>query len=381
MQTYDVIVLGLGGFGSAACCQAARRGANVLGLEQFTPAHDRGSSHGETRIIRQAYFEHPDYVPLLLKAYELWHDLEQQTNRKLFTRAGLMVSGLPDSQAVSGTKLAADQHHLPLERLSSSQARRRFPQFRFPAEHDVVFEFAAGHLAVEECTRSHIDMAERHGADLRFQAPVWSWESDGRIVTVRTEREEYSANSLILTAGPWAARCLDGLNVPLEVVRKYVGWFPVRPEFREIAQQGPTFFFEVGSQQFYGFPSLDGQTLKMAEHSGGQPVDDPARVDREQTAADCAPLAAFLSEHIPAVEPDPARHSVCMYTRTPDQHFIVDRHPEFPNVILACGFSGHGYKFTPALGDVLAELALTGRTDAPIGFLSLDRPALRRGVS
>jgi len=375
---YDVIVLGLGGFGSAAACQAARRGASVLGLEQFTPAHDRGSSHGETRIIRQAYFEHPDYVPLLLRAYDLWRDLEQQTGRKLLHQVGLMIAGPPEGVAVAGATFAAAQHGLRLEALTRDDAARRFPTFQVPEDSDVVYEAAAGYLAVEDCTRAHLELAQRHGADLRFQTQVVSWESDGRLVTVRTEREEFMAKKLIITAGAWAGLCLDGLDVPLTVVRKFLAWFPVRPEFAEAARAAPTFFIERGTRQFYGFPSLDGRTLKMAEHTGGQPLADPAMVDRAQYPDDITPLTEFLSECLPAVEPQPVRYSVCMYTMTPDQHFIVDRHPRFENVVLACGFSGHGYKFTSVLGDVMAEMALTGGTGAPIGFLGLDRAGLKK---
>lgn len=384
MSSYDVIVLGVGGFGSSACYHAARRGASVLGLEQFTPAHDRGSSHGETRIIRQAYFEHADYVPLLIRAYELWDDLERQTGRKLFYRVGLMISGRPDGAAVRGTRLAAIQHNLPLESVTAGDAERRFPAFRIPDDHDVVFEANAGYLKVEDCTNAHIDLAERYGADLRFQTPVTSWESDGRTITVRTDREEFTGKQLVLAAGAWSSRCLGGLNVPLTVIRKYIAWFPVRPEHRALIQQSPTFFYELGPRQFYGFPSIDGMALKMAEHTGGDPVDDPSSIDRGQSPADVAPLSNFLRHAIPGVDPTPARHSVCMYTRTPDLHFVVDRHPRFENVVIACGFSGHGYKFTSVLGEVLADLALEGRTSAPIDFLSVNRPALRpseRGAS
>ncbi len=377
--TYDVIVLGLGGFGSAAAYHAARRGATVLGLEQFTPAHDRGSSHGETRIIRQAYFEHPDYVPLLTRAYQLWSELERDAGRKLFTRAGLMISGPPDGEAVAGTKLAAQQHGLPLENLTRNEATRRFPLFSIPDDHEIVFEANAGYLAVEDCTRAHLEMAQRLGADLRFQCPVASWESDGRTVVVRTERDEFSAKQLIITAGAWAPACLDGLNVPLTVVRKFVGWFPLSDDSLARADDGPTFFFEIGRQQFYGFPPLDGRTVKVAEHSGGEPISDPSQVDRRQRPDDSLSLATFLRQCLPAVEPTVVRHSVCLYTRTPDLHFVVDQHPRFENVAFGCGFSGHGFKFTSVIGEVLAELALTGQTAAPIGFLSAQRDALRVG--
>lgn len=375
---YDVIVLGTGGFGSAACYHTARRGAKVLGLEQFTPAHDRGSSHGETRIIRQAYFEHADYVPLLTRAYELWHDLEQETGQQLFSRVGLMISGPADGEAVSGTKLAARQHALPLEELTRQEALRRFPAFVFPEDHEVVFEANAGYLAVEECVRAHLDLAARHGADLRFQSPVVSWESDGRLATIHTERESFTAPQLIITSGAWASSCLGGLHLPLTVIRKYVGWFPVRRESSSLATDEPTFFFELGKQQFYGFPSVDGATRKVAEHTGGEPIDEPALVQRRQLSNDALSLSTFLRQCLPGVDPAPVRHSVCLYTKTPDSHFIVDRHPQFANVVFGCGFSGHGFKFTPVLGEVLAELACTGQTAAPIEFLSVRRAALQR---
>lgn len=374
---YDVIVLGLGGFGSSAAYYAARRGAKVLGLEQFTPAHDRGSSHGETRIIRQAYLERPDYVPLAIRAYDRWRDLEQATGRTLFTRQGVLISGMRGGDAVAGTKSAAEQHQLPLKEFTHDEAQRQFAAFRFPADFAAVFEANAGYLAVEECTRAHLEMAKRHGADLRFESQVTSWSSAGDEVAVKTAGEVFTARKLIIAAGAWAARCIADLNVPLRVVRKFVGWFRVRPEFAAAARAIPCFCFEIGDKFFYGFPSLDGETIKVAEHLGGQPVADPTYVDRNCHESDVAPLADFLGDCLPIAEPTLVRHSVCLYTLTSDRHFIVDRHPRYENVVIACGFSGHGYKFTSALGDVLADLALTGRTDAPIGFLSLNRPGLR----
>lgn len=378
MTHYDVIVLGIGGFGSAACYHAARRGASVLGLDQFAPAHDLGSSHGETRIIRQAYFEHADYVPLLIRAYDLWRDLEQETGQTLFQKVGLMISGPPESDSVAGTKHAAQLHNLPLETLTPEEATQRFRGFHIPHDHEVLFEANAGYLKVEDCTLAHIALAQKHGADLRFQTPVISWQSDGRTVTVRTEREEFSAKSLILTAGAWSSRCLDGLSPPLTVVRKFVGWFPVKQNYLHALEHGPTFFYETGLHQFYGFPAMDGATLKIAEHTGGDPISDPTLVDRTYQDHDELSMATLLRQWIPAVDPKPERYSICLYTRTPDSHFIVDKHPRFSNVVVGCGFSGHGYKFTPVLGDVLAELSLHGKTDAAIDFLSINRRALRR---
>ena len=219
---YDVIVVGVGGMGSAACLHLARRGASVLGLEQFALGHDRGSSHGESRIIRQAYFEHPDYVPLLFRAYDLWHDLEQATGQTLLLRTGLILSGPPDGETIRGAKLSASLHQLTLEDLTPESASARWPAFHFPHDHAVAFEPAAGTLLVEACVQAHVDEARRHGADLRANESVRGWDSDGQSVVVRTDSGEYHARSLIVTAGAWAGRCVADLGVKLNVLRKFV---------------------------------------------------------------------------------------------------------------------------------------------------------------
>ncbi|HTI49943.1 MAG TPA: N-methyl-L-tryptophan oxidase [Planctomycetaceae bacterium] len=382
---YDAIVLGVGGFGSSALYHLARRGARVLGIEQFEVAHDRGSSHGQTRIIRQAYFEHPDYVPLLLHAYDLWRELERETGRALLNQVGLFISGLPECESVSGTIFAARTHGLPLLELSAKEAHRRFPGFHFPDEFAIVFEERAGFLAVEACVAAHVDAALRHGAELHTGEAVVSIAAEGDAVRVGTNRQNYLAQRLIITAGPWAQQVLQagdlGLRTDsvlgprgdwLAVVRKPIFWFPAGRQF-DVDQRCSTFFFETSAGQFYGFPRIDGQSIKVAEHTQGDAVADPLTVDREMHAADLARIANFLWQHLPDVATQPVRHSVCMYTRTPDCHFIIDRHPEFAAVVLGMGFSGHGFKFTTVLGQALAELALDGATSLPVEFLSLAR--------
>lgn len=375
-EVFDVIVLGTGGFGSGAAYHLARRGLRVLGLDRFGPAHDRGSSHGETRIIRKAYFEHPDYVPLLLQAYDLWADLEAESQQQLFWKCGLMLAGLPDSEAISGARLSASQHGLNIENLTASAATNRWPGFQVPDEFDAVFEPDAGFLKVEDCVRTHLDGATAHGATLLFDEPVVSWSSTGREVRVRTTTREFVAASLVITAGSWAASVLADLKLPLQILRKPVFWFETTSPAYNLGASMPTFYFEMpptGGWTFYGFPSLDGRVLKVAQHSGGEIVADPLLVDRELHDADVRPIANFLRTCLPGVRPQPARHSTCLYTVTPDRHFIVDRHPEFPNVVIGCGFSGHGFKFTSVLGSAFADLATTDHTDLPIHFLSLKR--------
>lgn len=386
---YDAIVLGVGGFGSGALYHLASRGVRVLGIEQFGVAHDRGSSHGQTRIIRQAYFEHPDYVPLLQRAYELWHALARETRTTLFHQVGLFIAGKPDCESVAGTLLAAERHQLPVVRLTPPEARRRFSGFRFDDDHLVVFEEAAGYLEVETCVAAHIEAARAHGAELHTNETVSAIEQSGSGIKVRTDRGEYAAGRLIVTAGPWAARCLDTIDWPrgtrksaggdasgsgrfLQVVRKPLFWFPARDDY-DSGKKASTFFFETDEGQFYGFPRIDGKTIKVAEHTGGDPVDDPHLVDRSLHDADAARVAAFVQRYLPGVTPSVADHRVCLYTRSPDGHFIVDRHPLLESVILAAGFSGHGFKFTSVLGEALADLALEGTTPLPIGFLRLDR--------
>ena len=370
---FDVIVLGVGGMGSAACHQLARRGARVLGLEQFPLRHDRGSSHGETRIIRQAYFEHPDYVPLLLKTYDLWRQLEQAADCTLFQQVGLVLSGVSSGETISGAKMSAGLHQLAVEELTTAEAGRRWPSLSFPADHTIVFEPLAGLLRVEDCVQAHLDQAIQCGADIRSSERVLDWNSSGGSVVVRTDRAEYTAGSLIITAGAWAGRSLSGLGLPLRVVRKFVGWFPIRSGQSGFDRGMPTYLFELPQGTFYGFPSIDGQTVKVAEHSGGEPVDDPGLVDRGIRDGDTSRLAGFIRSHLPGLDTTPVRHSVCLYTLTPDQHFIVDTHPEWNNVVLAAGFSGHGFKFAPVIGQAMAELALDRSTALPIGFLGLNR--------
>lgn len=371
--TYDAIVIGVGGMGSAACHQLARRGARVLGLEQFPLVHDRGSSHGETRIIRQAYFEHPDYVPLLLRTYELWRDLEQSANRTLFHQVGLVLSGIPTGETIAGAMNSANQHQLKVEELTPADAHRRWPALHFPNDHSVVFEPAAGYLLVESCVQTQIDEAVRHGAEIQSGERVLSWSSNGKSVFVKTDRGEYSAGSLVVTAGAWSGAALRELGLPLQVRRKFVGWYPVREGHAGSLQAMPTYFYELPHGTFYGFPSLDGQTAKVAEHSGGELVNDPAQVHRAQEATDLPRLSGFISSHLPDLQTEPAKHSVCLYTLTPDQHFVIDLHPQWENVSIAAGFSGHGFKFAPVVGEALADLALTRSTSLPITFLSLTR--------
>lgn len=371
-QNFDFVVVGAGGFGSSALFHLAQRGCRVLGIEQFGIAHSLGSSHGETRIIRQAYFEHVNYVPLLKRAYVLWDELQVRTRQSLFHRCGLMITGMPHSIAVNGTLAAARQYQLEVESLPVDEARRRFPCYQFRDDFGVAFEQNAGFLNVENCVAALLKCATDCGAELRIHEKVLEIVPTGNSVRITTNRDTYFAGKVVVTAGAWTSQLLAELSVPLRVLRKPMFWYEAAGDlFRP--ENNPCFFFDLDEGQFYGFPQLDGRTIKVAEHTGGQTVIDPSTVDRELTPDDTRPVHRFLKNHLSVSSGQMEKHAVCLYTMSPDHHFIVDHSPMSPQIVLAAGFSGHGFKFTTVLGEALADLATQGQTPLPIGFLGLNR--------
>lgn len=374
MPTYDAIVIGLGGIGSAAAYQLARRGVRVLGLDRFPAGHDRGSSHGQSRMIRQAYFEHPDYVPLVCRAYEGWRELEQRARQTLLNLCGVLQMGSPTGEVVPGVLAAAREHDLTVETLTHGEVARRFPGFFVPDDAVAVFEPAAGFLPVETCVRTHLEEAARLGADLRCDLSVRGWSAAQGSVTVETDRETYLAASLVIAAGPWAGELLAPLGLPLVVRRKPLYWYAPADDTYRLERGCPGFLYETAAGVFYGFPQLGPEGLKIAEHTGGQEVDDPLGLDRSLDRHDQQRVEAFIEAYLPRVTGACTQHAVCMYTLTPDHHFVVDRHPAHANVALVAGLSGHGFKFAPVLGQALADLALEGQTALPIAFLSCARP-------
>ncbi|QDT39010.1 N-methyl-L-tryptophan oxidase [Stratiformator vulcanicus] len=367
--TYDCIVLGLGGVGSAALDHLARRGQRVLGIEQFRTVHDRGSSHGETRATRKAYFEHTNYVPLLERAEKLWRELECDTGRSLLEACGLFIAGPADGPCVQGCLRSAGEHKLKLEQLSPPEARRRFPNFEFDEADSIVYEPGAGYLRVEDCIRSHLERARQNGAESQFETAVIDWEPTDNGVRVRTERSEYEAARLVITAGGWATDLISDLGFNLKILRKTLLWLP---KTGDAYDAGPVFYYVRPRGDYYGFPSLDGATIKLSEHTGGDPVDRPEDIDPALLERDAEPLAEFARQFLPAADPQPTRHATCFYTMSPDGRFYVDRHPEHPQVAFAAGLSGHGFKFASVLGEVLADLAIDGETEQPIGFLGVE---------
>ena len=372
-HTFDAIVLGVGGMGSAACFELARRGRRVLGLEQFPLVHARGSSHGHTRIIRTAYAEGVAYVPLVRRAFEKWYELEQLTGRHLLTECACLNVGPPGSEHVEGVRASVREHQLAAEELTGDAINRRFPAFNFPADYTGIVEQAAGFLYVEECVRAHIDAAVSLGAEIHAEEAVRGWKPVGDGVEVTTDKQTYHAAKLVITAGAWATNLLADIGVPLRVMRQVLTWFDVgsRAElFRR--DRFPIFIADVSGGPFYGLPAIDGCGLKVARHYNAPELPSPDGVNWDATPDDAAAVRAFLDAHVPGVGPL-TKAQVCMYTVTPDRHFVIDVHPGVPQVSVACGFSGHGFKFASAVGEIMADLAERGTTPHDIGMFRATR--------
>jgi sarcosine oxidase len=370
MTRFDAIVLGLGGMGSAALHHLAKRGARVLGLERFELGHARGSSHGETRLIRRAYFEHPSYVPLLDRSYALWSELEAESGARLFERVGLVLVGEPDHPVMRGVELTRATHSLAIERVDGAELAR-WPLFRTSDREIALFEGDAGFLHVEACVLAHLEAAKRHGAAMRG-GEIAAWKANPSSIEVHTPGETFEAAALVVCAGAWSNAALD-LGLPLEVRRRVQLWFETAdPRY----STSPAFAFAEPHGFFYGFPSLDRRTVKVAEHGGDEVAVDPDALDRRLHDADVERVASVVGRRLAGVAPRPSRHAVCMYTMSPDEHFVVGKHERWPHVVYGAGFSGHGFKFAPVIGSVLADLALDGQTREPVALFSPDRPAV-----
>lgn len=370
---YDVIVVGVGAMGSSACYHLAKRGVNVLGLEQFDIPHARGSSHGQSRMIRMAYYEHPDYVPLLRRAYALWDEIERETGQKLLHVTGGIYMGPPDGEVVAGSLQSARQHGLAHELLDYAALRKRFPQFTVPESWQGLYEGRAGFLLPERTVATYAEAALRRAAELHGHEAVLAWRATDGGVGVKTTRGEYEAERLLFCGGPWSAKLLNDLGVPLVVTRQVLGW--VWPKTPELFGMGclPVWAIEKPGGLYYGFPMMpDSPGFKLAEHAFGTPT-DPDRVARDVTAEDEKTFRPALRQYIPDADGPTLAVRTCLYTHSPDHHFIIDRHPHHERVTVACGFSGHGFKFASVVGEVLADLATTGATALPAAFLGLGR--------
>jgi sarcosine oxidase len=375
MAHFDVVVCGLGAMGSAALQHLARRGKRVLGLERYAPGHDRGSSHGLTRIIRLGYFEHPSYVPLLRHTYKLWHELEQTIGRQLLHVTGIAEIGPAHSALVRGTLACAHLHALRHELLAAPELMRRFPAFRVPPDYVAVVQPDGGVLEVEPAIAAQLALATAAGAEIRTGEVVRAVEPRAGRVRIVTDRGSVEAGAAIVAAGAWVRSLLPELAAPLRVTREVMGWF--EPTDAQLFSGGrtPVFIIESRHGMHYGIPPQGSvhAGVKVAKHHHRNETVDPDAYDRTVSVADEALIRAAIAEHIPAANGRLIAAKTCLYTMTPDGDFIIDRLPGASNIIVASPCSGHGFKFAPVIGEILADLATTGATPHDIERFSLGR--------
>jgi sarcosine oxidase len=370
---FDVIVAGLGAMGSAALYHLARAGVRVLGIDRFAPPHAMGSSHGRSRIIREAYFEDPLYVPLVQRAYELWDDLQRESRREILVRTGGLMIGPPDGTVVRGALRSAVEHRLPYEELTAAELPQRMPGFRPTVDMTAVWEPRAGYLIPETAIAAQLSLAEAHGATLAVNEPVIDWRADNDGVEVTTSSGVYRAERLILALGAWMPTMVRDAALPLTVERNVLYWFkPARATTLFDRERCPIWLCEYApGRVWYGFPDT-GHGVKVALHHQGT-VADPDSLRRDVASEEAAYMRALIRAFMPDADGPIVETAVCMYTNTPDEHFIIDRHPAHPRVILASPCSGHGFKFSSAIGEQLALLATDAEPRFDLGPFRLGR--------
>jgi len=370
-KTYDILVLGLGGMGSAIAYELAKRGVSVCGVEQYSARHNKGGTHGESRIIRKAYPEKPDYVPLLNRSYELWDELEQHWPEELRNECGFLVAAPGDSPYLQDLDNAYQQHPTQHEQWNASEVRQHFPQFSLPESYRAYFDPFGGFLHVGRCLMAHQKLAERHGADLSFDEAVQSWESSENGITLKTNKQIVQAKKLIIASGAWMKPELAKYDIQLKIWRRVIFWYGEQLQFAP--ERFPSFVIEHQSTGFYGLPAVSDKGVKIGEHNIPFEIEKPEDADQPLTDHEEEVINRCVADIFPMLG---SRHQfvkTCLYAVTPDHHFILDQHPEHENVLLAGGFSGHGYKFATVVGEVMTDLALEGKSNLPIDFLSLGR--------
>jgi sarcosine oxidase len=372
-ETFDVIVLGLGAAGSSALYQLSKSGKKICGIDQYTPPHSLGSSHGESRITRQAYHENPLYVPFIMKAYELWDELAIASGRTLFRRTGGIMLGAANSGVILGAELSAKTHHIPYEYLDRKEISKRFPIFKTADDTVGVLEKNAGILFPEECITANLAVARRNLATIKLEEKVIAMEHYPAYVRITTDKGQYDAGKVIVAAGAWTPELLKALQLPLTVERQVLFWFrPTCSGYKALRYDSlPVYIWEYAAgETFYGFPDL-GTGLKIARHHAGE-HSNPATLRRSVLDEEIQAMQDLLSNYLD-VEAVFNYATTCMYTNTPDNDFIIDHHPESKNVILASPCSGHGFKFASVNGKILCDMALGEQPELDISMFCLAR--------
>ncbi|SFH04266.1 sarcosine oxidase [Halopelagius inordinatus] len=373
-ERYDCIVVGVGGMGSATAFHLAERGADVLGLERYDIPHEMGSSHGVTRIIRKAQYEDPAYVPLVRRAYDLWAELEERTGRELLHVTGGIDAGPPESEVFAGSVRSCEEHDIDHEVLSADEVNDRFPGYDLPAGHRAVYQPDGGFLVPEQSIIAHVEAAQEAGAEVRARESVVDFAPlpDGG-VRVTSEKATYEADRLVVAAGAWARELVPELSELAVPERQVLAWLRPRTPEQFDASNFPVFVHAADDGHYYGFPRHDVPGFKFGKFNHFGETVDPDTMNREPRREDEEMLRAYAERYFPDGAGPTMRLATCMFTNTPDDHFVLDTLPDHPQITVGAGFSGHGFKFASVVGEVLADLALDGETDHDVGLFGLDR--------
>jgi len=379
-QKYDVIVVGIGSMGASTCYSLAKRGFNVLGLEQFKIVHEKGSHAGQTRILRKAYFEHANYVPLLETSYKLWEELEQKTGQKLFHKTGLFYAGPKQHELLEGVKLSAKKYNIVLKTLNKKECLAQFPTFKFKENYEYLFEPNAGYVEPEKVISIYVELAKSKGAVLLENELVESWNEANNLITVKTKNNTFIAQKIIFTSGGFTQKLLPYKSHKLIPRRQITCWFEPKIPLSFTNENFPCFIYTTSKVpgSFYGFPMVsagrdsDKMGVKVGYHFPGESI-DPYNLNDFESEKHSKLIKEFMQDFIPDGYKSSFATKACIYTYSEDDHFIIENHKTYKNVSVACGFSGHGFKFTPLVGEILADLCIDGKTNHPIGFLSSDR--------
>lgn len=370
---YEIAIIGAGAAGSAAAYHLSKTGKKIMVLDRFNPPHHFGSSHGQSRIIREAYFESPVYVPLVQQAYQLWYQLEKESNKNLLLKTGGLMLGSLDSKVVQGAMRSAIEHNLPYEYLNSNEIRKRFPGFHPSADTVGIYEKNAGILFPEACIETHLELSKNNNTNFYFNEVVLNVNANNNEVVITTNKGKYAAAKIIVSAGAWLGELFPELQLPLIVTRQVLFWFKCRREdaTKYLPGNFPVYIWQKEKEKiFYGFPDL-GEGIKIAIHHGGKTT-TANTIDRKVYEEEIEETAALVKNHLGI---DAVLHStaVCMYINTPDEDFIIDHHPHHKNIIIASPCSGHGFKFSSAIGKLLCKVVMDEPLDFDISVFAIKR--------
>ncbi len=373
MKTFELIIVGCGGIGSAALYYASQLGLTTLCIEQYEQGHNKGATHGETRAFRKAYYDDIRYTPILKKAYTEWKKIEKQASQTLFVENGVLEIAEPQHQMITDSIACAKQYNIPIEILSNEVLTARFNNFFIPPNNIGILQPEAGFLYVDKCLKFFVESAKNNGATVLFNEPVISWELDSEeIIHVKTNKNTFRGKHLIICAGPWSSMLLPNLTIPVTLLQKKLVWTSVQNDSYSLDKGCPCFAYHLNEGIFYGFPTVSSM-MKIARHSGGKQIVTPEQSTNLNDQEELEAIQWFIKTYLPFANPIITKEANCIYDITPDKQFIIDTYPLSRKIVYAASLSGHGYKMANILGEIIVNLAIKGLTEFDISFLSLKR--------